>query len=170
MSAVDFYAHVATRCDVLGAGIGVGPDGWEAAAGADFLDVPDQGLLRRDHGLVEAGFAPDERGRMSCFGFGVKIHRLLHDQSPNTVPSPLLRTYGVFAPRVPYAELRDAVLALGHALEVDDASGDIHRYRVPGSVARVHVIADPDPYGSGDPDPDGHQMGDVWSIDVWPAR
>ncbi|WP_272922952.1 MULTISPECIES: hypothetical protein [Streptomyces] len=40
-------------------------------------------------------------------------------------------------------------------------------YRVSASAARIHVVADPDPYGPGDPDPDGHQKGDVWSIDVW---
>ncbi len=32
---VDFYAHVATRGDVLGAGIGSGPGAWEATVGPD---------------------------------------------------------------------------------------------------------------------------------------
>ncbi|MFD9337184.1 hypothetical protein ACFWBF_22685 [Streptomyces sp. NPDC060028] len=166
MSALDFYAHVATRCDVLGAGVGTDPDGWEAAAGAGFLDVPGGGFLRRDYGLVEINFSPDEHGLMSCFGFGVKIQRLLYDQSPGTVPSPLSRQYGSFAPRVPFEDLRVAVLALGHTLQLDDESRDMRRYRVPESGAHIHVIVDPDPYGSGDPDPDGHQVGDVWSIEV----
>ncbi|MET7611723.1 hypothetical protein ABZX97_11510 [Streptomyces seoulensis] len=43
----------------------------------------------------------------------------------------------------------------------------MHCYRVSASAARIHVVANPDPYGSGDPDPGGHQQGDVWSIDVW---
>lgn len=166
MSALDFYAHVATRCDVLGAGIGAGPDSWEAAVGAGFLDVPGRGLLRRDYGLVEVNFAPDQQGQMSCFGFGVKIQRLLYGQSSSTVPSPLAREHGVFAPRVPFVELRTAVLALGHIVERDDESRDMHRYRVSQSGARIHVIVDADPYGSDVPDPDGHQVGDIWSIDV----
>ncbi|MFD3590473.1 hypothetical protein [Streptomyces sp. NPDC058683] len=170
MPALDFYAHVATSCDVLGAGIGTDPDGWQAAVGPDFLDVPGSGLLRRDYGLVEVNFSPDQRGsqgRMSCFGFGVKIQRLLYDQSPGTVPLPLLREYGKFASRVSFEELRAAVLSLGHTVELEDTSHDMHCYRVSRSAARVHVIIDPDPYGSGDPDPDGHQVGDVWSIALW---
>ncbi|MCZ4124655.1 hypothetical protein [Streptomyces sp. H39-S7] len=167
MSAVDFYAHVATRCDVLGAGVGAHPGSWETAVGTEFLDVPGGGLLRRDYGLVEINFSPDQQGRMSCFGFGIKVQRLLYDQSPSTVPSPLSRRYGHFVPRAPFEDLRSAVLALGHTVELDDTSRDMHRYRVSESGARIHVIADPDPYGSGDHDPDGHQVGDIWSIDVW---
>lgn len=106
---------------------------------------------------------------MSCFGFGVKIQRLLYDQSPSTVPSPLSRAYGEFAPRVPFKELQTAILALGHTIELDkhNTSSDMDCFRVSASAARIHVVADPDPYGSGDPDPDGHQRGDVWSVDVW---
>ncbi|MGW2839571.1 hypothetical protein ACWCWD_17415 [Streptomyces sp. NPDC001493] len=172
MSASDFYAHVAVHGEVLGAGLGADPGAWEAALGAACLDVPGGGLLRRDYGLVEINFSPDRPGRqgqMSCFGFGVKIQRLLYDQSPRTVPPPLSREYGAFAPRVPFEELRTAVLALGHTVELDRhaTSGDMDCYRVSASTARIHVVTDPDPYGSGDPDPAGHRRGDVWSIDVW---
>ncbi|MFB8070174.1 hypothetical protein [Streptomyces californicus] len=177
MSAVDFYAHVAVSGEVLGAGLDAGPGAWEAALGATCLDVPGDGLLRRDYGLVEINFSPDRpgrhgqmrRGQMSCFGFGVKIQRLLYDQSPRTVPPPLLRTYGEFPPRVPFEQLRTAVLDLGRTIELDErgTSNDMYCYRVSASAARIHVVADPDPYGPGDPDPDGHQRGDVWSIDVW---
>ncbi|MEU3459169.1 hypothetical protein ABZ721_04325 [Streptomyces sp. NPDC006733] len=167
MSALDFYAQVAIRCDVLGAGVGAHPDSWEAALGARFLDVPGRGTLRRDHGLVEINFSADQQGQLSCFGFGVKIQRLLYDQSPSTVPSPLTRKYGPFTHRVPFEELRAAAVALGHTVELDDKARDMHRYRVSGSGARIHVIADDDPDGSGDPDPDGHRVGDIWSIDVW---
>ncbi|CAM5421057.1 putative protein OS=Streptomyces rutgersensis OX=53451 GN=F0345_28720 PE=4 SV=1 [Streptomyces diastaticus subsp. diastaticus] len=106
---------------------------------------------------------------MSCFGFGVKIQRLLYDQSPSTVPSPLSRAYGEFVPRVPFKELQTAILALGHTFELDkhNTSSDMDCFRVSASAARIHVVADPDPYGSDDPDPDGHQRGDVWSVDVW---
>ncbi|MEW2317043.1 hypothetical protein [Streptomyces bauhiniae] len=175
MSALDFYAHVAVRGEVLGVGLGAGPEAWEAALGATCLDVPGGGLLRRDYGLVEINFSPDRtdpperQGQMSCFGFGVKIERLLYDRSPSTVPSSLSREYGEFAPRVPFEELRTAILALGHTIELDkyDTSSDMDCYRVSASAARIHVVADPDPYGAGDPDPDGHQAGDVWSLDVW---
>ncbi|PKV89873.1 hypothetical protein [Streptomyces sp. TLI_146] len=169
MSALGFYAHVATHCDALGAGIGAGPDGWEAAVGADYVDVPEGGLLRRDYGLVEVNFSPDRQGQMSCFGFGVQIHRLIHDQSPSTVPSPLSQQFGIFEPRAPFEELRAALMARGHTVELDHTSRDMHRYRVPESGARIHVVVDPDPYGTGDPDPDGLQVGNVWSIDVSPA-
>ncbi len=177
MSAVDFYAHVAVSGEVLGAGLDAAPGAWEAALGATCLDVPGDGLLRRDYGLVEIDFSPDRPGRhgqmrhgqMSCFGFGVKIQRLLYDQSPRTVPPPLLRAYGEFTPRVPFDQLRAAVLDLGRTIELDERGtpSDMDCYRVSASAARVHVVADPDPYGTGDPDPDGHQKGDVWSIDVW---
>ncbi len=105
---------------------------------------------------------------MTCFGFGVKIQRLLYEQSPSTVPSPLSREYGKFAHRVPFKDLQTAILALGHTIELDEhnTSSDMDCYRVSASAARIHVVADPDPYGSGDPDL-GHQRGDVWSVDVW---
>ncbi|MFD3797182.1 hypothetical protein [Streptomyces californicus] len=169
---MDFYAHVAVSGEVLGAGLDAGPDTWEAALGAEFLEVPWSGLLRRDYGLVEVNFSPDRPGRegqMSCFGYGVKVQRLLYDRSPRTVPPPLLRTYGEFTPRVPFEQLRTAVLDLGRTIELDErgTSNDMYCYRVSASAARIHVVADPDPYGPGDPDPDGHQRGDVWSIDVW---
>ncbi|WP_327358915.1 hypothetical protein [Streptomyces sp. NBC_01304] len=171
MSALDFYAHVATRGDVLGAGLGSSPDRWEAALGVRSVDVPGGGLLRRDHGLVEINFSPDQpgrRGQMSCFGFGVKIQRLLYGQSPDTVPPPLARVYGDFASRVRFKELQAAVLAMGHTIELDkeNTSRDMDCFRVSESEARIHVIVEPDPYGSGEPDPDGHQVGDVWSIDL----
>ncbi|MFI5702570.1 hypothetical protein ACIA78_21300 [Streptomyces xanthochromogenes] len=168
MSDLDFYAHVATRCDVLGTGIGSGPATWEAAVGQDYLDDPGKGLLRRDYGLVELSFS-DAEGSMSCFGISVQVHRLIHGFS---VPPSLAREYGEFAPRARFAELQPVILALGHAIEPDDLSGDIHRYRVPGSGARIFVINDPDPYGDGDHDVDDqeiHQAGDVWALSVSPA-
>ncbi|OKJ07661.1 hypothetical protein AMK20_24170 [Streptomyces sp. TSRI0261] len=170
MSALDFYAQVATSGDVLGAGIGTDPGGWEAAMGPDFLDVPGGGLLRRDYGLVEIIFSPDLQGlqgQMACFGFGVKPQRLLYDLSPSTVPLPLSRKYGEFAPRLPFEELRAAILSLGHTVELEESSRDMHRYRVSESAAHIDVVLDPDPYGSGPTDPDGHQVGDVWSISLW---
>ncbi|MFF7382746.1 hypothetical protein [Streptomyces griseoluteus] len=172
MSALDFYAHVAVRGEVLGVGLGAGPEAWEAVLGATSLDVPGGGRLRRDYGLIEINFSPDQPGRqgqMSCFGFGVQIQRLLYDQSPSTVPPPLSREYREFAPRVPFGELQSVILALGHTVELDQhsTSSDMDCYRVPASAARIHVVADPDPYGPGDPDPVGHQKGDVWSVDVW---
>ncbi|MEU1489500.1 hypothetical protein ABZ456_04470 [Streptomyces sp. NPDC005776] len=169
---MDFYAHVAVRGAALGVGLGADPEAWEAALGATFLDVPGGGFLRRDYGLVEINFSPDlprRQGQMSCFGFGVKVQRLLYGQSPTTVPPPLSREYGEFAPRVPFIELRAAILGLGHMIELDkhNTSRDMDCYRVSASAARIHVVTDPDPYGSGDPDPHGHQRGDVWSVDVW---
>lgn len=167
MSALEFYARVAISCDVLGAGVGDSPDSWEAALGDDCLNVPGRGMLRRDHGLVEINFAPDQLGRMSCVGFGVKTHRLLRDHSPQTVPAPLSQRYGTFARRLRYEELEAAVLAAGRVFELEDEPRDVRRYRVPESRARVTVIADPDPYGTGDLDPHSHRAGDVWSVDVW---
>ncbi|MBT2489497.1 hypothetical protein J7E96_13420 [Streptomyces sp. ISL-96] len=171
MSDLDFYAHVATRCDVLGTGIGSDRDGWEAAVGPDYLDDPGGGLLRRDYGLVEVTFAPRPQGPMSCVAFGVKTHRLLHGQSANVVPPPLSQEYGTFAPRVRHEELRAAIRSLGRTVELEDESSDVHRYRVPESGARIFVVADPDPYGHGDhrPDePEERQVGDVWMLDVSP--
>jgi hypothetical protein len=48
MPDLDFYAHVATRGDVLGAGIGSEPAEWEALLGPDHLDDRSGELLRRD--------------------------------------------------------------------------------------------------------------------------
>lgn len=172
MSALDFYARVATRNDILDVGLGSDPDAWEAALGGRFLDVPGDGLLRRDYGLVEINFAAQKselEGQMSCFGFGVKIQRLLYVPSADLVPPALARKYGDFAPTVRFDELQAAVLALGHTFELDtgNTSRDMDRYRVSDSAARIHVISALDPYGSGPTDPDGHQVGDVWSIDLW---
>ncbi|MFF9363902.1 hypothetical protein [Streptomyces griseoluteus] len=172
MSALDFYAQVAVGGEVLGVGLGAAPEAWEAVLGETCLDIPGGGLLRRDYGLVEINFSPDQperQGQMTCFGFGVKIQRLLYEQSPSTVPSPLSRKYGKFAPRVPFKELQTAILALGHTIELDkhNTSSDMDCYRVSASAARIHVVADPDPYGSGEPDLQGHRRGDVWSVDVW---
>ncbi|MFJ8546351.1 hypothetical protein ACIRFH_30995 [Streptomyces sp. NPDC093586] len=172
MSVVDFCAHVAARGGVLGATVGTSPKGWEAVLGHAFLDVLGGGLLRRDYGLVEINFSPqqpDQPDRMACFGFGVPVQRLLYDQSPDTVPPPLTRTYGTFTPRVPFTALPAALQALGHtvALDTDNTSRDMNCYRVSRSAARIHVIADPAPGASGAPDQNGHQEGDVWSIDVW---
>ncbi|NEB35736.1 hypothetical protein [Streptomyces sp. SID14515] len=171
MSALDFYAHVATRGDALGAGLGADPDAWEAVLGAQCLDVPGGGLLRRDYGLVEINFSvgqPGRQGRMACFGFGVKIQPLLYVPSADMVPPALTQKHGDFATRVRFGELQAAILALGHTIELDtdNTSRDTDCYRVSDSAARIHVITDPDPYGSGAPDPDGHQVGDVWSIDL----
>ncbi len=35
-----------------------------------------------------------------------------------------------------------------------NTSSDMDCYRVSASAVRIHVVADSDPYGSGDPDPD----------------
>ncbi|MEU5533758.1 hypothetical protein [Streptomyces sp. NPDC020362] len=168
MSDLDFYAHVATRCDVLGIGIGSGPGAWEAAVGPGYLDVPSKGLLRRDYGLVELSFA-DADGPMSCFGISVQVHRMVHGPC---VPLSLEREYGEFASRVRFEGVRSAILSLGCTVEPEDLSGDVHRYRVPGSGARLFVIDAPDPYGDGDhgaDDPEVHQAGDVWALSVSPA-
>ncbi|WP_405775653.1 hypothetical protein [Streptomyces sp. NBC_00859] len=168
MSDLDFYAHVATCCDVFGAGIGSSPDAWEAAVGPDYLDDPGKGLLRRDYGLLELSFSEAE-GQLSCSGISVQVHRLVHGLS---LPASLPGTYGEFAPRVRFAQLRDVIVSLGHTVEPDDLSGDVHRYRVAGTGARVFVINDPDPYGDGDHDVDDqavHQAGDVWAVSVAPA-
>lgn len=90
MSDLDFYAHVATRCDVFGAGIGSSPGAWDAAVGTDYLDDSGEGLLRRDYGLVELSFS-DVEGPMSCFGISVQIHRLIHGLF---VPTSLTAEYG----------------------------------------------------------------------------
>ncbi|MBK3524540.1 MULTISPECIES: hypothetical protein [Streptomyces] len=168
VSGPDFYAHVATRAEVLGVGIGSAPGDWEAVLGADCVDDPGKGLLRRDHGLVEISFSADG-GPLSCFGISVQAHRLIHGQG---VPPALARAYGEFAPRVRFEEVRAGILALGCTVEPDDLSGDVHRYRVPESGVRVFVVDDPDPYGDGDHDvhdPELHQAGDIWSLSVSPA-
>ncbi|MEV5238367.1 hypothetical protein AB0K89_04450 [Streptomyces cinnamoneus] len=170
MSDLDFYAHVATRCDVLGSGIGSAPGAWEATVGPDFFDDPSQGLLRRDYGLVELSFSDAEGSMsMSCFGISVQVHRLIHGSS---VPESLVREYGKFAPRARFEELRALILTLQCTVEPDDLSGDVHCYRVPESGARIFVIEDPDPYGDGDHDvhdPTIHQAGDIWALNVSPA-
>jgi hypothetical protein len=167
VSDLDFYAHAVTRCDVLGVGIGSVPAAWEAALGSGFLDDPGQGRLRRDYGLVELSFSAAEGpGSMSCFGIGVQVHRLIHGPC---VPAALAVEYGEFAPRVPFDELRSVISSLGATLEPDDLSGDVHRYRVPGSGARVFVVDDPDPYGDGENTAQAHRAGDVWALSVSPA-
>jgi hypothetical protein len=175
VSDLDFYARVATDRDVLGVGLGDPLDAWEAAVGPDYLDDPGRGILRRDYGLVEVTFTPAGERAMTCAGFGVQTHRLIHDRSSSTVPTRLSRRYGVFRPRVGYEELRGVILAMGRTVrrvEPQDRPEHVHRYVVAESGARIYVIADADPYGAGDHDPDDpdeHQVGDVWSIHVTPV-
>lgn len=156
MSDLDFYAHVATHCEVLGIGIGSGPGAWEATLGPDYLDDAGKGRLRRDYGLVELSFSATD-GRMSCFGISVQVHRLLH--GPCAPPS-LVRKYGEFTPRAHFEELRSVILSLGCTVESDDPSWDFHRYRVPESGTRIFVIEDAGP---------DHQAGDIWAVNVSPA-
>ncbi|MET9293393.1 hypothetical protein [Streptomyces sp. NPDC003077] len=168
MSDLDFYAHVATHCDVFGVGVGSDPDDWEAALGSDYLDVFGRGRLRRDYGLVEVSFFRNPQGTYSCSGFSVQIHRQLYASSPGDVPLPLSREYGNFAPRAQYEEVRARILSMGHSIELEKPD-HIHRYHVPESGARVFVMADPNPYGSCDhdpADPELHQADDVWSVSV----
>ncbi len=96
MTDLDFYAHVATRGDVLGAGISDPPEAWEAALGSDCLDDVSHGLMRRDYGLVELSFEEAD-GAWSCFGISVRIHRLSTGDA-SMVPPPLRNAYGSFAP------------------------------------------------------------------------
>ncbi|MFJ8053271.1 hypothetical protein [Streptomyces luteogriseus] len=162
MSGLDFYAHVATRGDVLGLGIGAQPAEWETKLGADFLDTEDGGLLRRDYGLVELSF--QEEGRAwPCFGVSVQVHRLRWD-TESSVPAALRDAYGAFAPATRFEDLAAAIAGLGCSLEPepddDGTSGDMHRYRVPESGVRIFVRADGNVRG---------QTGEVWSLSVSPA-
>ncbi|MEU7373518.1 hypothetical protein [Streptomyces albidoflavus] len=161
-SDLDFYAHVATRGEVLGAGIGARPARWEAALGTGFLDIEEADLLRRDHGLVELSFQRDGDAWL-CFGVSLQVHRLSQD-TESEVPASLRDVYGEFAPSVRFEQLTDAIARLGHSVEPEpDAAGTsvgIHRHRVPGSGVRIFVRA---------PEGTQRQAGAVWSISVSPA-
>ncbi|MFJ4872635.1 hypothetical protein [Streptomyces sp. NPDC088757] len=171
MPDLDFYAHVAARGDVLGAGLSTPPAAWEAALGSDCLDDASHGLMRRDYGLVELSFE-ETGGAWSCFGISVQVHRLGTGDA-SMVPPPLLHAYGHFASRVQYDDLSAAVTRLGYSIEPDNdaTTTDVHRYRVPETGTRIFVVADPDPYGHGDTDPDapGPRTGDVWSLSLSPS-
>ncbi|MFD7242221.1 hypothetical protein [Streptomyces massasporeus] len=162
MSDLDFYAHVATRGDVLGVGIGAQPAEWEATLGADCLDTEDGGLLRRDYGLVELSFQ-EEDGAWPCFGVSVQVHRLRWD-TESSVPAALRGAYGTFAPSTRFEDLAAAITGLGCSVEPDPdeggTSGDMHRYRVPESGVRIFVRADARAEG---------YSGEVWSLSVSPA-
>ncbi|MFD4336517.1 hypothetical protein ACFWPP_04770 [Streptomyces anulatus] len=177
MPDLDFYAHFATRGDVLGGGIGTQPTGWETKLGTDYLDDRSQGLMRRDYGLVELSFQEND-GAWPCFGISVQVHRL-GSCDATAVPAPLRNAYGHFAPRAKFDELSAAITRLGCSVEPDNdaTTTDIHRYRVPESGARIFVVADPDPYGYGEMDPDepaGPEKGDIWAVvlspDWWLAK
>ncbi len=166
MSDLDFYAQAAVHGDVLGVGVRSGPEAWQAALGPGYIDDLGKGLLRRDYGLVELSFARTD-GIMSCFGIAVQVHRLIHGLE---APEALVRVYGEFAPRARFDELCSVIRSLGCEVEPEDLSGDVHRYRVPESGARIFVVEDPDPFCDTDHDPDdpaGRRAGDVWA--VYPA-
>ncbi|MFV0130645.1 hypothetical protein ACLGI4_23555 [Streptomyces sp. HMX112] len=102
------------------------------------------------------------------------MHRLTHDAAA-VVPRPLVDAYGAFTHRVAFDELSALITGMGHTVEPDDdasTTDDVKRYRVSGTGTRIFVIADVDPYGYGDVDPEDpteQQVGDVWSISVSPA-
>ncbi|MFD8232853.1 hypothetical protein ACFV20_13350 [Streptomyces sp. NPDC059696] len=162
MSDLDFYAHVATRADVLGVGIGTRPAEWEAALGSDFLDVPDGELLRRDYGLVELSFQKED-GAWPCFGVSVRVHRLRRDTEAS-VPAALRGAYGPFAPSARFEHLAAAITGLGCAIapepDEDGPAGGIRRYRVPESGVRIFVRVDEEAQG---------WAGEVWSLGLSPA-
>ncbi|MFI6369762.1 hypothetical protein [Streptomyces sp. NPDC050546] len=162
MSDLDFYAHVATRGDVLGVGIGAQPAEWETKLGADFLDTEDGDLLRRDYGLVELSFQ-EEGSAWPCFGVSVQVHRLRSD-TESSVPAALRGAYGEFAPSTRFEDLAAAIVGLGSSVEPepDDGgtTGDFHRYRVRESGVRIFVRADEGAQG---------QAGVVWSLSVSPS-
>ncbi|GAA2768711.1 hypothetical protein GCM10010103_77540 [Streptomyces paradoxus] len=162
MSDLDFYAHVATRGDVLGVGIGAQPAEWEATLGADCLDTEDGSLLRRDYGLVELSFQ-EEDGAWPCFGVSVQVHRLRWD-TESSVPAALRGAYGTFAPSTRFEHLAAAITGLGCSVEPDPdedgTSGDMRRYRVLESGVRIFVRADGHAQG---------HSGEVWSLSVSPA-
>ncbi|WP_237305096.1 hypothetical protein [Streptomyces qaidamensis] len=164
MTDLDFYAHVATRKEVLGVGIGAQPGEWETTLGDDCLDTEDGSLLRRDYGLVELSFQ-DEDGAWPCFGMSVQVHRLRWD-SESSVPAPLRDAYGDFAPATRFEALAAAIAELGCSVapepepDEDGTAGCIRRYRVTESGVRIFVRADEDDQG---------QSGTVWSLSVSPA-
>ncbi|MDT0452175.1 hypothetical protein [Streptomyces hesseae] len=172
MSDLEFYAHVATRGDVLGAGIGSPPAAWEEELGPDYADNTSAGLIGRDYGLVQLSFQEDE-GIWACTDIKVRVRSLI--RGAGVVPPPLREAYGEFTHRVGFDDLRALITDLGHSVEPDDdasVTDDFHRYRVSGSGARIFVVADADPYGNGDIDPDDpteKRVGDVLYIDVSPA-
>ncbi|SMQ21679.1 hypothetical protein SAMN06272771_7619 [Streptomyces sp. Ag82_O1-12] len=162
ISDLAFYARVATRGDVLGAGVGMQPAVWETKLGADFLDAEDGSLLRRDYGLVELSFQ-EEDGAWPCFGVSVQVHRLRRD-TESSVPAALRQAYGAFAPSTRFADLAAAIAGLGCSLDPepdeDGTSRDMHRYRVPESGVRIFVRAE---------EHAPRQAGEVWSLSVSPA-
>ncbi|MFJ7336277.1 hypothetical protein ACIQU3_29360 [Streptomyces sp. NPDC101110] len=162
MSGLDLYAHVATRGDVLGVGIGAQPAEWEAVLGSDFLDARDGGLLRRDYGLVELSFQ-EEEGAWPCFGVSVQVRRL-RGGTETSVPAVLREAYGTFAAATRFECLTAAITGLGGSVELepdgDGTTGDIHRYRVPGSGVRIFVRGDVGAQG---------RAGEVWSLSLSPA-
>ncbi|MET7782759.1 hypothetical protein ABZU94_37765 [Streptomyces mirabilis] len=161
MSVLDFYVHVVTRGDLLGAGIGSDPAEWEAKVGTDYLDVSSPGFIRRDYGLVEVSFQEDGNA-WSCFGINVQVHRL-RLEGPSAVPEPLRSAYGAFPARTKFADLCAALTAKGFSVEPDNDSSttDIHRYRVAQSGARIFVVAEA---GASDTS----RSGDVWRLSVSP--
>jgi hypothetical protein len=162
MADLDFYAHVATRGDVLGVGIGAQPADWETKLGVDCLDTEDGGLLRRDYGLVELSFQ-EEGGAWPCFGVSVQVRRLRWD-TESSVPAALRSAYGEFAASRRFEDLAAAIAGLGCSVEPepdeDGTAGDIHRCRVPESGVRIFVRPDENAQG---------QAGEVWSLSVSPA-
>ncbi|MFC8276592.1 hypothetical protein ACFUJR_29475 [Streptomyces sp. NPDC057271] len=160
MSDLDFYAHFATRGDVLGLGVGAQPAEWAERLGADYVDDVDGALMRRDYGLVELSFQEAE-GSWPCFGISVQVHRLRWD-AESAVPTALRSSYGAFASPVRFEDLTAAIDDLGCSVEPDDdaTATDFRRYRVPESGARLIVRMDVDAQGL---------TGDLWSLSVSPA-
>ena len=161
MSALDFYTDVATRGDLLGAGIGSGPVEWEARLGSDYLDVSSPGFIRRDYGLIEVSFQ-EEGNAWPCFGISVQVHRL-RLEGTSAVPEPLRSYYGAFPARTRFEDLCAAVADQGFSVEPDNDSSttDIHRYRVVQSGTRIFVVTEA---GASD----SSRAGDIWGMSVSP--
>lgn len=153
---MDFFIDVIVSGSVAGVGLADSPEAVAQVLGSDFTEEVARMRLRRDYGLVEFFWerspGPD---RWHAAGFALQVHRLA---SGADVIEELVRRYGRFGLRLPFARLNAELARLGYPLTEttgDADQPDWRRYWL--AEARVSVIVAAAPWGA-------LLAGDVFSI------
>jgi hypothetical protein len=148
VGGLDFFIEVMVTGAVCAVGVDSSPEAVARALGEGFVEDRDRRQLRRDYGLVE--FFWHRRSGADDWepaGFTVQAHRLTSADQPDLVAGELVRRYGEFDRRLPFAVLDGELRRLGYELTEVSGDGDYRRYWLAESRALLIVTE-----------------GDLWSI------
>ncbi|MER6223560.1 hypothetical protein ABT189_23880 [Streptomyces sp900105755] len=167
MTGAEFIARVLSTGSFLGFGIGDSPEAADSVLplsyADDFTGRRNSRTLRRDYGLFEVTYGGDPD--WVCQAISLEVHRLLH--LPDLREEVHERLGVRFEPFTSWTDVQreyERIPGSG-ALEVIEGSPGYRILRKRSVGASVHVLDDPGAVRGEFP---GH--GDVWSLEIIPAR